>query len=222
MKSAVKGDGDFVSGPPGSGTSPESGGDGGRNEGRGEIAWPERTSESREDRLLPEDLVKPVYLTREARNDLPPVTEATRASLKDLGVSDETIDAMCNDAEAQIYRDAGLRPTQVNGKEVLVRTDIDPDQADLDGETNLERMRKGKAPLGGDGRPIELHHIGQKQDSALAELTRAEHREGGNDCVLHDKYKETEIDRVDFDKERQEHWKARAEQIIQSRQGEDA
>jgi hypothetical protein len=222
MKSDVKGNGDFVPGPPGLGTSPERGGDGGRNEGRGEIAWPERRSESREDRLLPEDQVKPVHLTREARKDLPTVTEETRDALKDLGVSDETIDAMCNDAEAQIYLDAGLEPTQVNGKEVLVRTDIDPDQVDLDGDSNLERMRKGKAPLDKDGRPIELHHIGQKQDSALAELTRAEHREGGNDCVLHDKYKETEIDRVDFDKERQAHWKARAEQIIQSRQGEDA
>lgn len=221
MNSDIQGAGDFVSWPSGSGASPERG-DGGRNEGRGDIPRPERAAESREDRLLPEDLVKPVYLTREARKDLPPVTEATRDALKDLGVSDETIDAICNDAEARIYLDAGLEPTQVNGKEVLVRTDIDPDQVDLDGDTNMERMRKGKAPLGEDGRPIELHHIGQKQDSALAELTRAEHREGGNDGVLHDKYKETEIDRVDFDKERQAHWKARAEQISQSRQGEDA
>ena len=50
-------------------------------------------------------------------------------------------------------------------------------------------------------------------DSPLAELTRDEHRGKGNDTVLHNKQKESEINREDFAKERAEHWKARAEQI---------
>jgi hypothetical protein len=185
-----------------------------------DVTWSDVRGDNLQEQLLPEDLGKPFYMTREARSDLPPLTDETRDRLKELGVSDETIDAMANDAEGQIYLNANLEPSQVNGKEVLIRTDIDPDQVDAKGDTNLQRMQNGKAPLDKDGNPIELHHIGQKQDSALAELTPAQHRGNGNDCVLHDKNKESEIDRANFDKERQAHWKARAEQIVQDRQGE--
>lgn len=55
-----------------------------------------------------------------------------------------------------------------------------------------------------------MHHIGQKPDSPLAELTTEEHRGAGNDTILHDKQKESEIDRNEFAKERKEHWKNRA------------
>ena len=36
-------------------------------------------------------------------------------------------------------------------------------------------MLDGKPPLA-DGKPVELHHIGQRQDSPLAELTFNEHK----------------------------------------------
>lgn len=77
-------------------------------------------------------------------------------------------------------------------------------------------MKMGLAPITVEGQKIELHHIGQKPDSPLAELTPAEHRGNGNDNVLHNKLKESEIIREDFDKERQEYWKARAEQVDQN------
>lgn len=100
----------------------------------------------------------------------------------------------------------------MNGREVLQRTDIDYDATDPFGRTNLERMEQGKAPLV-DGKPIELHHIGQEMDSPLAELTQEEHRGPGNDGILHDKQKESEIDRNKFNTERENHWKERAEQV---------
>ena len=37
-----------------------------------------------------------------------------------------------------------------------------------------------------------------------------EHRGKGNDGILHDKRRESEIDRNEFNKERKEHWKDRA------------
>ena len=114
-----------------------------------------------------------------------------------------------------------LEPAQVNGKDALIRTDIDYDQKDEFGKTNLERMKLGKPPLDADGNPIELHHIGQKSDAPLAELTRGEHRGNGNDNVLHDKLKESEINREDFGKERKEYWKARAEAIENQRGAEN-
>ena len=163
--------------------------------------------------LAPEDLDKPFFLTQENRHELAPVSAETKEKMEEAGFPDSVIEAIGSDAEANIYLEAELEPQQVNGKDALVRTDIDLDQKDLFGDTNLERMEQGRAPLDAQGNPIELHHVGQKPDSPLAELTRAEHREGGNDNGLHNKLKESEIDRSDFGKERQEYWKARAGQI---------
>lgn len=120
--------------------------------------------------------------------------------------------------ELDIYQNAKLKEAIVNDKPALIREDIDYDQVDEDtGETNLDKMEKGKAPLDKDGNPIELHHVGQKSDSPLAELTKGEHRGKGNDSVLHDKTQNSEIDRKEFSKEKAEHWKARAEEIKKGR-----
>ena len=43
----------------------------------------------------------------------------------------------------------------------------------------------------------------------MRKLTLKEHRGIGNDTILHDKTKETEINRIEFAKERREHWQGR-------------
>lgn len=125
------------------------------------------------------------------------------------GWSDEIIDSIGSMDEAEIYMKANLVETEINGKKCLIRNDIDIDQKDEDGITNRERMERGRPPITKNGEEVELHHIGQKPDSPLAELTMEEHRGAGNDTILHDKTKETEIDRNEFGKERREHWKDR-------------
>lgn len=167
--------------------------------------------------LIVVELDRPIVLTQETRLELPEMSSETRERLELLGVPKEVLDAIGSEAEAKIYENANLEPAEVNGKPALIRTDIDYDQKDAMGTTNLDRMKSGRAPLDANGRPIELHHIGQKQDSPLAELTSAEHRGNGNDNVLHNKQKESEINREDFDKERKDYWKARAEQIENQR-----
>jgi hypothetical protein len=151
------------------------------------------------------------------RAELPEMSPQTRERLERIGVPKEVLDAIGSEAEAHIYEEANLEPATINGKDALIRTDIDYDQKDDFGITNLDRMKLGRPPLDANGKPIELHHIGQKQDSPLAELTCTEHRSNGNDNVLHNKQKESEINREDFNKERQNHWKARAEQIESQR-----
>lgn len=53
-------------------------------------------------------------------------------------------------------------------------------------ESDLERLRKGNAPTGSDGYPIELHHKtplkrgGSNDVPNLEEMTRTRHRLGGN------------------------------------------
>ena len=130
---------------------------------------------------------------------------------EETGWSDEIIDAISSMEEYEIYKKADLEEKEINGKKCLVRKDIDLEQKDSMGRTNSERMEKGLPPLDKNGRPIELHHIGQKPNSPLAELTTSEHRGKGNDTVLHDKKKESEIDRDKFAEERSEHWKNRSE-----------
>jgi hypothetical protein len=167
--------------------------------------------------LVVAELDRPIVLTQETRLQLPEMSPETRERLELLGVPKDVLDAIGSEAEAKIYEGANLEPAEVNGKDALIRTDIDYDQKDAMGTTNLDRMKSGRAPLDANGKPIELHHIGQKQDSPLAELTSAEHRGNGNDNVLHNKQKESEINREDFDKERKDYWKARAEQIENQR-----
>lgn len=127
--------------------------------------------------------------------------------------SGDIIDAVGSMEEYQIYRDAGLNEQKVGEKTCLIRSDIDMKQTDGFGRTNQERMEQGLAPLTPEGRPYELHHIGQHQDSPLAELTMQEHRGKGNDTILHIKTRESEIDREKFDMERAEHWQNRADEV---------
>ncbi len=142
------------------------------------------------------------------------LTDEEKAKIKEeTGWSDEIIDAIGSWEEYEIYKKARLKEVEINGRKVLIRSDIDWNQKDEKGRTNAERIKQGLAPLDKNGNAIELHHIGQHADSPLAELTFEEHRGGGNDTILHDKTKETEThgEGNTWDKERQEHWKGRAQ-----------
>ena len=75
--------------------------------------------------------------------------------------------------------------------------------------TNRERMADGVPPLDNEGKPIEIHHIGQRQDSSFAELEQNEHRGKGNYSILHETRKESEIDRNRFNKEKKAYWISR-------------
>lgn len=139
------------------------------------------------------------------------LTDEEKAKIKEeTGWSDEIIDAIGSWKEYEIYKDAGLVEAEIGGKKCLIRTDIDWEQKDAMGRTNRERAEQGLSPINKDGKVIELHHIGQHPDSPLAELTQEEHRGKGNDTVLHDKTKVSEIDRQVFAEERGSHWAERA------------
>lgn len=63
-------------------------------------------------------------------------------------------------------------------RRIYQRNDIDFRYVDNEtGETNLQRMLKGKAPFGKDGKPIELHHILQKEVGPMVEIQETTHQE---------------------------------------------
>lgn len=136
------------------------------------------------------------------------LTDEEKKKIKEeSGWSDEIVNYIGSMEQYRILQK--LKEAVINGKRCLIRSDIDMNQKDAKGKTNAERMKEGKAPLDKDGNPIELHHIGQKADSPLAELTREEHRQGDNYKILHPENKESEIDREEFTKVREGHWQNR-------------
>ena len=63
-------------------------------------------------------------------------------------------------------------------RRVYQRNDINFNYVDKDtGETNLQRMLRGNAPIGRDGKPIELHHVLQKEVGPMAEIHETTHQE---------------------------------------------
>jgi len=132
--------------------------------------------------------------------------------------SKEVNDNIRRPEELEVYQNEGLEETSVNDRIILQDNKIDYDRLDNSEPpmTNLERMKEGLAPLDEKGQPYNLHHIGQNNDSPLAELTNSTHK--GEYSTLHDtSITESRIDRNGFNKERAEHWMARAEEIVQKK-----
>jgi len=113
--------------------------------------------------------------------------------------------------EAIIYRNAGLKEAVVGGKKALINDNINPSYRDNKGRTNEQRIRSGLSPLSNEGETMYIHHIGQKSDSPFAELTFAQHRQNGNDAILHDKGKPTEVhnENSNWNTERVSYWRER-------------
>ena len=133
---------------------------------------------------------------------------------KESGYPLDVIKGFASMDQYEICKEAGLATHRVNGKLALVR-DIDLDFVDEFGRTNLDRMQQGLAALDPEtGLSYQLHHIGQKMDSTLAILTETEHMQNGNNLIWHLWEGKSQIDRIVFDSQRKEFWKATAEMLI--------
>lgn len=141
---------------------------------------------------------------------------------EETGWSDEIVDNIENMDQYEKLKNAGLKETEINGRKCLIKDNINLDYEDEDGLTNRQRMERGLAPLDAKtGKPLELHHLGQKADSPLVELTEEEHRTGDykngkkNQSLWHDNTKETEVhgEGSNWDNERKDHWKQRANDL---------
>ncbi|MEZ8878111.1 RHS repeat-associated core domain-containing protein [Vibrio lentus] len=68
--------------------------------------------------------------------------------------------------------------------------------------------KRGNAPIGDDGHPVELHHRNQKPDGPIDEMTRTDHRLGDNFKKNHPNtgQEKSKIDRKAWQKERKDYW----------------
>jgi filamentous hemagglutinin len=81
-------------------------------------------------------------------------------------------------------------------------------------QENLTRMLNGKAPIGIDGHPVNLHHVTQENGSALAEVGHTTHHKSPNNKILHGiPTKDNKVNREEFDKVRQAWWAYRGVNI---------
>lgn len=117
--------------------------------------------------------------------------------------------------EAEIYKEAGLIETVINGKPALIRNIDLTYKSELAGKTvtNLERMKQGYAAIDPTtGLAYELHHIGQSVDSPFAILTKEEHISAGNNGILHDlniadgQGVHSQLSKVQWDGQRKAFW----------------
>ncbi|WP_412770131.1 HNH/ENDO VII family nuclease [Ralstonia pseudosolanacearum] len=104
-------------------------------------------------------------------------------------------------------------PIKFNGNKVYQRDDlINPKYVDTkSGMTNLELMQAGRAPIGPDGKPVNLHHMLQSQDGPIAEVTQTFHQQ--NYSAIHINAGTdipSGIDRSQFNAWRVKYWKNRA------------
>jgi hypothetical protein len=104
------------------------------------------------------------------------------------------------------------KTTDFEGHRVYQRDDlIDPLRKDAEGRTSLERMRQGLAPIGPDGKKINLHHTTQRNDGSLAELSQSFHQQKHKIIHVNPSSIPSGINRSYFDGVRKRYWMQRAE-----------
>jgi len=98
-----------------------------------------------------------------------------------------------------------------NGTKVYQRNDIiDPGKVDKMGRTNIQRMEQGLAPLGSDGKSVNLHHMTQTNNSAIAEVTQTFHQQNKGVIHINSNTIPSGIDRNTFNSWRKSYWNNRA------------
>ena len=71
----------------------------------------------------------------------------------------------------------GRRTIQVNGKTVVTdNKTFDPNFIDPQGRSNIQRMRQGLAPIGHDGKSVNMHHIFQTDRSPVIQMSASYHQ----------------------------------------------
>lgn len=88
---------------------------------------------------------------------------------------------------------------------------------DADGGANMERMSRGLAPIGKDGRPVNLHHM-QQSDSygGIMEVSETRHTKNHKELHINSNNTPSGINRGAFTNLKSAYWRRRAAYIKRS------
>ena len=110
-------------------------------------------------------------------------------------------------------------------RRVYQRSDIDFNYIyTKTGKSNLELMLEGKAPIGNDGKPVQLHHILQKEIGPMVEVREMTHQEYKR--ILHglvengDSFRNDETLNKQYNNFRKKYWRWRAEEYLKGKRHE--
>lgn len=84
------------------------------------------------------------------------------------------------------------------------------------GETNLDLMRSGTAPIGPDGKHMNLHHLFAEEPGPMAEMTQTEHLKDHRKAIhvmVKNSFRNDKKKERDFDKFKEDYWRARAAEL---------
>ncbi|MCX4300285.1 MAG: hypothetical protein OSJ73_25315, partial [Lachnospiraceae bacterium] len=76
--------------------------------------------------------------------------------------------------------------------------------------TNKQRMAAGNAPIGYDGRPVELHHLLQSQNGPIVEMSATSHDKFYSVIHMNTGQSKSTINRSKFNTWKRNYWKDRA------------
>ena len=107
---------------------------------------------------------------------------------------------------------AGLKEKNVQQNDKL----FDPSQIDARGRTKLQRMKQGLAPVGYDGKSVNLHHIDQTNASDILEISATQYHADYSKLHTNTGQSASLINRSDFSKWRSRYWQFRAEDFLKA------
>lgn len=155
----------------------------------------------------------------ESENPVKGLTDEEILKIKEeTGWSDAIADHIESMEQYEIYKNAGLHETEINGRKCLIK-DIDMDYVDpKTGMANRERLAHKPRPLSPidakTGEKIELHHMGQDFNGPFAELCENSEHGDGNHSVLHNVNSESwrrDLEKKkEYQNQKDAHWSARA------------
>jgi hypothetical protein len=90
---------------------------------------------------------------------------------------------------------------------------FDPNRINDDGRTNIQRMSDGQAPIGYDGRPVNIHHIDQTNTGSVMEIQETMHQRNHNTLHRNTGQSPSLIDRPEFSIWRADYWQWRGSQF---------
>ena len=115
---------------------------------------------------------------------------------------------------SQIGNGGGKKTVEVNGKTVTMDNSLfDPNFVDNQGRSNVQRMDQGLAPIGTDGKSVNIHHIDQTNNGPVMEITATEHQQNYSDLHTNTGQEPSQIDRGEFNNWRREYWQWRSKNL---------
>lgn len=148
----------------------------------------------------------------------PDTPSTTRNQIVD-GVSDsKAVRNAVSDSTDDALRKSSKTQTIFKGQKVQQSDDLfDPNQVSSWKEkgkvitgTNIERMESGRAPIGYDGKSVNLHHVDQTDTGGLIEISASEHQSRYSELHTNTGQVPSQVNRNKFNSWKKQYWPDRA------------